>query len=893
MTSVQHKKATTAAGLDGVTLHDLKSMPRAACQNFVAMFHHAERTGDWPSQVIAGRVTCLAKTAQPADPLDFRPITVLGLLYRCWSTFHAKQAIKLIDPCLPTGLYGSRAHRHAGQVWSHLLWTIEWAYENDTPLSGIMADIQKAFNFLARPVVMECCALMGIPFDVLRGWAGALAQMPRRFQIHGSLSPPAYSNCGLPEGCALSCLGMMVIDVVFHEYMLHYFPLCQPLSYVDDWQVLVSDPNQLLPVFQGLEKFTELLDLFLDKRKTHTWSISAAGRSQLRSHGMGLVGFSKNLGAHVQYTRLHTNKVLMGRVQSIQPMWTKLRFSASPYHMKVRAIKSAAWPRCLHAIPATTVSNVTFAALRSGAMKGLKADLAGANPVVHLGLVEAPSTDPQFWSIMQTFRLSRECGPLPRVQQVLARLAENPDALPSNCISQTLLARIQTLGWHVDDHGCIHDFLGSFSLFQISAAELQYRAEKQWLHVVSSAVRHRFCFQGLEFADPADTRKWLAAQEASDRLLFHKILNGTHFTQDGKHYCQDSVSDICPFCECTDGRFHRFWICPQFDQYRAEVPPFILDAVQELPESLTCAGWSLAPSTQCQWDQYFAALKPSPVPCWSFQGTVHVFTDGSCHGQHCAQMRFAGWAVVLGSFHAVQDCTGSQVLDAGVLPGLLQSAVRAEIYAVLRALQMVQKHRGKVSIWSDCAAVVKRMRKLLAGHVLKNGCSHSDLWQRIQACLQQRGGPTDITKVAAHQSEHDAEDFFSEWCIRHNGLADRQAVRANLERPQAFWTLFRLHVQALETITAINRAVQKVQLDISKAVVRLKEPVKVAMAPIELDCQRCSCRHRQFVGTGMLWSDGSLAGFGKFCMVVSWNWCGLRTTNYTSTTCSAQATRGR
>ena len=237
------------------------------------MFHTAEATGCWPPQVIAGRVTCLPKTEQPQEALDFRPITVFGLLYRCWGTYHARNAIRALDSDLPTGLYGSRPHRHAGQLWYHLLWAIELAYENQTQLCGIMADIQKAFNFLARPVVMECCALIGIPFPVLHAWAGALTGMQRRFQIRGSLSPPAASNCGLPEGCALSCLGMMVIDIVFHEYMLHFFPLCQPLSYVDDWQVLVADPSSLQPAFQCLESFTVQLDLLLDHRKTHSWSI--------------------------------------------------------------------------------------------------------------------------------------------------------------------------------------------------------------------------------------------------------------------------------------------------------------------------------------------------------------------------------------------------------------------------------------------------------------------------------------------------------------------------------------------------------------------------------------------------------------------------------------------
>ena len=226
--SIASKHARTTGGLDGVTLADLKALPPAALDNFVAMFHDAEFEGTWPSQVVAGRVSCLAKTIDPQDALDFRPITVFSLLYRCWGTYHARQAIRLLDDILPVGLYGSRPNCYSGQLWSHLLWSIEMAYENQANLSGIMADIQKAFNYLPRLVVLESCALLGIPFRVLCGWAGALNSMTRRFQINGSMSPPASSNCGLPEGCALSCVGMMVIDIIFHEWMLHFSHYANP-----------------------------------------------------------------------------------------------------------------------------------------------------------------------------------------------------------------------------------------------------------------------------------------------------------------------------------------------------------------------------------------------------------------------------------------------------------------------------------------------------------------------------------------------------------------------------------------------------------------------------------------------------------------------------------------
>ena len=140
---------------------------------------------------------------------------------------------------------------------------------------------------------------------------------------------------------------MMVVDVLFHRWMTHFFPLYQPLSYVDDWQVLHLDPGRMQQTFACLERFTQALDLQLDRRKTNMWSISQQGRHALWDQGFTLVHGGRNVGAHVQFTRKHTNSSLTDRIQSVGPLWNKLRLSACGYASKVRALKCAAWPKVL------------------------------------------------------------------------------------------------------------------------------------------------------------------------------------------------------------------------------------------------------------------------------------------------------------------------------------------------------------------------------------------------------------------------------------------------------------------------------------------------------------------------------------------------------------------
>lgn len=89
---------------------------------------------------------------------------------------------------LPDTLYGKRSGCYASQVWSKLLWCIEQSFECAQDLSGMVADLQKAFNMLPRMVVFELAGHMGMPGPMLVAWAGALTQMQRCFLLRGSLT---------------------------------------------------------------------------------------------------------------------------------------------------------------------------------------------------------------------------------------------------------------------------------------------------------------------------------------------------------------------------------------------------------------------------------------------------------------------------------------------------------------------------------------------------------------------------------------------------------------------------------------------------------------------------------------------------------------------------------
>ena len=421
---IRLKKNKTSKGLDGISLRDLKAMPSTALQALCEVFDHAEQTGEWPTQLLQGRVSPIAKQDQPQGTDDYRPITILPLLYRCWGTWRARKAIRALDPHLSLGLHGSRPGHHAGMVWTKVLFCIEEAYHGHFALSGVIADLTKAFNLLPRQVVMEGLGLAGLPFKLLRAWCGALTHMQRFFQVHGALGRPIESTCGFPEGDALSVVAMIQIDELLHRWLQASHPMVQPLTYADDWQLLTVDDTHLSEAFDRMVRFSELIRVPIDAKKTHFWATDAQSRAALRQRNRPVIHHGRALGAHMQFTRQHTNAVQMQRVLGMKPFWPRLKVSTSPYHIKTRAIRMAAWPRALHGIAATLLSNEAFRSLRTGALTALGSDGAGVNPTIHLSLVEDYGTDPLYWAILTTLRTARSCGEPEVIQTRLAQMVQ-------------------------------------------------------------------------------------------------------------------------------------------------------------------------------------------------------------------------------------------------------------------------------------------------------------------------------------------------------------------------------------------------------------------------------------------------------------------------------------
>ena len=444
---------------------------------------------------------------------------------------------------------------------------------------------------------------------------------------------------------------------------------------------------------------------------------------------------------------------------------------------------------------------------------------AGVNPLIHLGLIEG-SADPEEVALIATIRDAREFADPSFMLDVVTPLAEGWLGLPVTSPAHILLDRLHRVGFAVTTTGQLRDPFGDFSL-NINYNELLLRVQLAWHRQVASSVQHRADFQGLHWVDVVTTRRKIRSLNGSTQTLYRLGLAGGSFTADATCHWTSHGRDSCQWCGACDSLLHRYWQCPCTQHLRDHHAPSVAFCFGNLPAALTLRGWALHSPSWHQWLRLLASLPLTvlePFTPWPQQSWVDVFTDGSCLWQAQPAFRVASWSAVIASPFVPDWAFQSHgVLGASVLPGLIQTAFRAELYAVAYCLHWASRSRVRVHLWSDCLGVVHHLLLLCHGkRRVRPNTSNADLWFWILESLDNLGYENmKITKVPAHRTVGSAKSRQQAWIFWNNGAADRAARMANVSRPARFWEVWSRH--AAETLAIQNLFEEVVNLQLAVA----------------------------------------------------------------------------
>lgn len=751
-------------------------MPRPLTDQLVALINRCETSlCEWPQVILQGHVSSLEKHAHAMGPQDYRPITVLSLVWRVYSSIRAKQLLRWLDSFADPFIVGNRPHRATKHVWWALAEELEYCNQFGETMSGITTDVKKAFNCLPREAVIACAHRLGINPIVISGWHRAIAKVQRFFIVEGACSPACVATCGYPEGCPLSVVSMFLINQVTQAAAP-----CRVISYVDNWEVVSSSPDKILLAKNSMEKFTDEVGISLDQKKTYCWSLDTSGRKYFKKH-LGEIKYdAKDLGGHMVYCKRATIHTISGRIKTSQDLWTWLARSPSPDKQKMQILSTVAWPRCLHGVSSVRIGIAHVKKLRSAAMSALSWDRRGAGSLLQFGISPFPKADPGFhllWETISDFRMHARAEfafpTMNKLAEVLpAQLPQGPSAAVINQLRQ--------IAWRWEGDGFVADHEGLlWSLMDSSSQWLFFRLTHAWAVHVGGLLQSRLGFDGLSYVDRSVTFGNIKPWSVEQMGILRAGMNGTFYTNDALVHAGHVDSKSCAFCGQPDSNMHRLWECSHFAALRAKIPKSDQALLLAQPSCFHVHGWVLEHMDVKRFRQSLMMIRnESQEECCNLpEGCLHFFTDGACLSPTVPGARLASWAVCVADLETDQF----PLISAGGIPHGYQTALRGGITAAISACGIALKHGRTFTVWTDSQSVHDFLWACQSGTALTKSARKKDhdLWNRLFHMATRavsRELFIGVVKVQSHAVIEPGLSLTDSWALRGRQLIKQLQV---------------------------------------------------------------------------------------------------------------------
>ena len=228
----------------------------------------------------------------------------------------------------------------------------------------------------------------------------------------------------------------------------------------------------------------------------------------------------------------------------------------------------------------------------------------------------------------------------------------------------------------------------------------------------------------------------------------------------------------CIFCGQEDTLRHRVHECPGTEHIRESTTEW--EQLKSLPDYVLLGGLFPKPQKLKQFQKALMEVDVQISPLPSNGSTRFFFTDGSAQDEGIPLARVASWGVT----EAQPQESTNHVISSGILPGMIQTVFRAELFAVNVALA----YDGCCEIFCDNQAAVKVVQAVINGNdTMDYWVTHPDrdlIQTTINILKRKQPGSCKIFWTKAHKSLHDARDFSELWQIFHNNRADILAKQA-------------------------------------------------------------------------------------------------------------------
>ena len=266
----------SSRGACGFSSRDLTLIPPKLLEWLFRIFQCAEEGKGWPVRLTQARVIMLAKpNSDNHDALSVRPITVLS---RCRSI----QVLKHLGSILPPEIGGIASNVSADLLVTWISDQLDEGLHSNTSFAGIVVDLTKAFNMLPRIPLSMLAAKLGIPQEYAFAHNGMLQDLVRFVDLGGHIGHGIPSSTGVPEGCAMSVVSMLLITIMVSQSLQVGSTPVISAMFADNWGITTHNIDQLQVAIGRLEHIVESLKLKISADKSWTWATTPQLRKNLQ-----------------------------------------------------------------------------------------------------------------------------------------------------------------------------------------------------------------------------------------------------------------------------------------------------------------------------------------------------------------------------------------------------------------------------------------------------------------------------------------------------------------------------------------------------------------------------------------------------------------------------------
>ena len=280
---LKEMKESAAPGHRGIPLAVWKALPEACYEWIARLLQLVEEGHQWPEECLKAYVAILPKGEAVKGPNDYRPITVMDVVYRVWAKGKVMDWQKDMARILSPGVFGFR-EGHSGSHLSQMVQDLIYAAEDErSELRLCSFDTKKCYDSIPWWMLFGVMGAAGFPESVVGPFRAFYRDLRRRFRYGRWDGEEWTATNGMAQGCPASPDLLNLLYETFQRWAreqgLGYVVRCgdkglqiPSASFADDLTLVARSWPEMSKLIEAFLRWCALLGLQVNVDKTQVWT---------------------------------------------------------------------------------------------------------------------------------------------------------------------------------------------------------------------------------------------------------------------------------------------------------------------------------------------------------------------------------------------------------------------------------------------------------------------------------------------------------------------------------------------------------------------------------------------------------------------------------------------